>query len=527
VGILSIMLSISVLFGVGMYLQMDLKYCAIYMIAPSLIICAGVFMVISGKNENKEEGEKGESEEKAKGNPFKVTLITNKNSKKFIENINRGVSIFGSSGSGKTEGPIYSLLRHYSQHKFAGIINDYKEGEITEMAYPLFRNSGVEFCVFSINDVNRSVRINPITPENIVTESDVNGVVKTLLLNLTSGNNSDDTAKFFNDAAESLLAGVIWRLKNDYPDKCNLPFVISLLLNPNNLHTKKVPFGKLVNFLQEDNRAALLAGTFLTGTASEKQTAALFSTLANNLRTLASPEIFYLLSANEVNLDVNNNSQRKVICFVNSPGQKETIISPINAMLIEMCFNKMSVHKQDPSFVLLEEAPTIKLAGLGKRVATLRSYGISFVYCIQDKIQGTVQWSGKDYMIKEILANLSTQFFGKVNDPDTALFYEKYFEIIKTDQKSYSSKDTMLGKADKRITKTKKEEKKIKGFEFFKLQAGEFVMFSEGIDTKFRFKYYQNMARTMPAMRRVVSDYELSEIYNEILNSAANFLTNK
>jgi len=39
---------------------------------------------------------------------------------------------------------------------------------------------------------------------------------------------------------------------------------------------------------------------------------------------------------------------------------------------------------------------------------------------------------------KAILSNLSYQFFGKVNDPDTAKYYERFFEIVKDPTKSIS-----------------------------------------------------------------------------------------
>ena len=55
-----------------------------------------------------------------------------------IQNIKRGASIIGSAGSGKTESVVYNFLQHFSKYSFCGVIHDYKNFEITEMAYPLF-----------------------------------------------------------------------------------------------------------------------------------------------------------------------------------------------------------------------------------------------------------------------------------------------------------------------------------------------------------------------------------------------------
>ena len=61
--------------------------------------------------------------------------------------------------------------------------------------------------------------------------------------------------------------------------------------------------------------------------------------------------------------------------------------------------------------------------------ATLRSYGIVTLYVLQDKIQNDMLYGEK--ASKAILGNLSYQFFGKVNNPDTSKYYERFFEIVK------------------------------------------------------------------------------------------------
>jgi len=52
------------------------------------------------------------------------------------------------------------------------------------------------------------------------------------------------------------------------------------------------------------------------------------------------------------------------------------------------------------------------------------------------------------------LNNLSYQFFGKVNDPDTGKYYERFFEIVKNLTQSVSN-ETFLSWED-RITKGEK-----------------------------------------------------------------------
>ena len=89
----------------------------------------------------------------------------------------------------------------------------------------------------------------------------------------------------------------------------------------------------------------------------------------------------------------------------------------------------MSERNQQSAFIMMEEAPTIKLLNMHRIPATLRSYDIATIYVMQDKIQNDMLYGDK--ASKAILSNLSYQFFGKVNDPDTAKYYERFFELVK------------------------------------------------------------------------------------------------
>ena len=91
--------------------------------------------------------------------------------------------------------------------------------------------------------------------------------------------------------------------------------------------------------------------------------------------------------------------------------------------------------------------------------------------------------------IKEITSNLSTQFFGKTNDPETSRFYEGYFGQIKEKTKSVSYRgggnifSTTSGR-----TESEKDVSQVKAIEFFKLKAGQFAFLSDGIGEVVQFR---------------------------------------
>jgi hypothetical protein len=399
---------------------------------------------------------------------------------KFVKNVRRGILIFASAGSGKTESPIYSLLKHFANKDFSGIIYDYKDGELSEIAKPLFADRLKVVC---IHKPYIGLRINPLSERYISDEKDINEVVNVIIDNLGSGKGDN----FFTENATALLSAVILKFHFHHRDMCTIPHIIAFILacdfseqtDSRNLGEQaQATFGKLKKFLLEDKRVAIQGSAFIMGLASEKQTAAVLSTLANALRKMAFPESFWVLSGDDLFLDVNNPEVNSVITILNEP-KADSFLTPIIATIIHTATKQMMVRGRKQSFVLLDEAPTIKLRNMAKIPATMRSFGVAVVYCAQDLAQGFSQY-GRDGF-KEITANLSTQFFGKANDPDTAKFYEGYFELVKEQTKSVqkgaggsffdSTKGTSFGE---------KEVSKVRASTFLKLGVGDFAFLSDG-----------------------------------------------
>lgn len=437
---------------------------------------------------------------------YKVSLRTAQGRIK-LDNIRRGVSIIGSAGSGKTESVVYGFLKHFRKYGFCGVIHDYKDFEITEMAYPLFEDSEIPFKIISFDKIVH--RVNPIAPRYLENEESVNEVSRVLIENLLEQRESGatGTTKFFNDAAEGLIGGLIWKLKTSYPEFCTLPHLIAVY--------QYLDTESLAAFLKTNNTSRAMADAFLSGTDSERQTAGVRSTLANALKRISTRRIFMALSADEVPLNINDPSNPAVVSVVNNP-KYESSYSPIIATIVHTITKQMSVRNSKPSFLLMEEAPTIRLLNMHRIPATLRSYDIATIYVMQDKIQNDMMYGDK--ASKAILSNLSYQFFGKVNDPDTAKYYERFFEIIKNPTKSVS-KAANIFKTDTRITKGEKEVSKRRADVFFRLKQGEFVTFADGNDKKVRFKK-PNIVRGLPEQSSWYSEAKLRANFDRIYNEA-------
>ena len=423
-----------------------------------------------------------------------------------IQNIRRGASVIGAAGSGKTESVVYGFLKHFEKHSFCGVIHDYKDFEITEMAYPLFKDSDIPFYIISFDKIIH--RVNPIAPRYLENEESVNEVSRVLIENLLEQRESGTTGstKFFNDAAEGLIGGLIWKLRTSYPQYCTLPHLIAIY--------QYLDTESLIAFLGTNTTSRAMADAFISGKDSERQTAGVKSTLANALKRISTQRIFMALSADEVPLNINNRNNPAVISVVNNP-KYETAYSPVIATIIHTITKQMSVRNSLPSFLMMEEAPTIRLLNMHRIPATLRSYDIATIYVMQDKIQNDMMYGDK--ASKAILSNLSYQFFGKVNDPDTAKYYERFFEIIKDPTTSISRGHNL--DFDTRITTGEKEIPKIRADVFFRLKQGEFITYADGKDKKVQFQL-QKIQRSLPKGVKEYFTADLEDNFERIYNEA-------
>lgn len=465
----------------------------LYIVVPTLFLGTVLYVFLSD-GPNRKMDKKYQVSFKVKSGKFR------------IDNIKRGVSVIGSAGSGKTESVVYNFLQHFSKHAFCGVIHDYKHFELTEIAYPLFKASKIPFYIVSFDTTYH--RVNPIASRYMENEESVNEVSRVLVENLLEQKEqgSSGTSKFFTDAAEGLIAGLIWKLKTSYPEYCTLPHLMAIY--------QLLDTDSLIAFLESNVTSRAMADAFISGKDSDRQTAGVKSTLANAFKKISTQRIFMALSADEVPLDINSQEKPGVISVVNNP-KYESAYSPIIATIVHTITKQMSVRNAKPSFLMMEEAPTIRLLNMHRIPATLRSYNIATVYVMQDKIQNDMMYGDK--ASKAILSNLSYQFFGKVNDPDTAKYYERFFELIKQPTKSISKSSGLS--LESRITKGEKEVSKRRADIFFRLQQGEFITFADGRDRKVRFKLPQ-IVKQLPKKRSEYSPSELQQNFERVYHDA-------
>ena len=461
--------------------------------APSIMasfILWGLWQLLKGLLSKKKPGE------------FDIEIAT-KAGKKIRFNIVRGVSVSGAAGSGKTASVAAWILHYMGLRSMPGLVYDFKDFELTEQVLGFYRESSIPINIFSPAEPNKTQRLNCLDPKILKRPEDVILMGKTIVSNVLKTEKGGDN--FFTQAAEGAIVGAIIRLKEDFPHFCTFAHLSAIFLSYDT--------DNLVSFIESNANASRQARAFLDSADSEKQMAAVKASLSNAFRVFDMPTLFYALSENEVPLALND-EKPSVLCLVNKPKYVD-IYAPIFSIVTQACLLEMSQRDRKGSYLLLDEAPTLRIPKIERVPATMRSFKIATIYMLQDKIQAANQ-VGADVM-KEILSNLSTIFFGKTNDPDTAKFFESYFPDIKVKQKSISKKSGAFGGGgDARISESEKDEKQHKSQEMFKRKAGEFFVFDQdgnSYDAKIKLPL---MRPEKPKNVNTVTEWELNNNYKSI-----------
>ena len=99
-----------------------------------------------------------------------------------------------------------------------------------------------------------------------------------------------------------------------------MPHAVSLALTDD--------IGKLLEVVSVNDECAGMVASIKAGLKSENQTAGIMATLQNSLAGINTPEIFWVLSGDDLTLDLNNPQEPKFLSIGNDPGLVDTY-SPV------------------------------------------------------------------------------------------------------------------------------------------------------------------------------------------------------
>jgi type IV secretory pathway TraG/TraD family ATPase VirD4 len=401
-----------------------------------------------------------------KGNELEFSI----NGKTDIENPFAGIFICGGAGSGKSKSLIEPLIKEAGRKSYTGVIYDFKFPELAQYAETAYKNSDVTPYYFNFTDLTRSHRINPIAPELMRNESFAREFAFTILANLNPSMISKPD--FWSDNATSLLSAVFWYLREKYPNYCTLPHAISMILQPKTT--------ALLMELSSVPKCADMISPILTAyeNKADDQLAGVISSLQVSLSKINIDELYYLMTANDFSLELNNPESKGILTIGNDPTLSSTY-APIIGLILTSISKQLNRAGKEKSVFMIDEFPTVYIPNVEQLPATARSNKVATILACQDIAQLTDRYGREK--AETVLSNLGNQFYGRTPNPATAKRVSELFGKTDKDVVSYNNEVGVIMNIQKSRTHSTRETDFVKLQEVAQLQTGSFyTILSEG-----------------------------------------------
>ena len=412
-----------------------------------------------------------------------------------IHDIFCGLLVLGGAGAGKTKSITKPTIQNLARLNFSGIIYDYKKFDLSRCAFTQYskQRSNVTLRFVNFFDIRYSNFINPVDPSLLINQAYAQQASLTLINNLMSGSDFSKDP-FFIPTAMSGFSGLLWRLKEDFPNYCTLPHAVAMFLNTD--------YARIAAFIKRNQNASMLGASFVQTADSAKTAANVLATLANALSKLAIPEVFYVLTSSDFSLKLNDKEKPTLLCISNEQSLDE-VYSPIIATIISMALKHMNSDGRQQSTLMADEGMTLKIPNLDNTPATMREYKLATIILTQDLTQaeGVYGRLGMD----KIVANLGSQLYGQVSDPKTA---ERYSKMFGKYEKEFTSRTRRSFESGSQTTSTREVDKYPPQI-FTKLKSGEFLgVFGDANMEEFhdRFKMYSEQEEMIPMIRPNITE---------------------
>ena len=326
----------------------------------------------------------------------------------------------------------------------------------------------LRYYVVNFQDPTLSHRCNPLAPENIPTVAHAEEYARAIVNNLDT--NTIKHREFFSNSAIAWLAALIWFYRNEHPEYCTLPHVINTALHPDYTH--------VISMLEGNPQSADMVRSIATAikNKADKQIAGVIASLQIMVTRINSPEIVWVLTGDDFDMNINDPQHPKLLCLGSDPSLVDTF-GPVVSLIVTVALKQMNRQGKRKSFVLLDEAPTLYIPKFEVIPATARSNKVASVYMAQDIAQMNDMFGREKAEV--IVANLSNQFYGKVSSVQTARMVSEMIgkeEQLITNHSQGSSRGSKGSRNLSYNTSTSAQERLlIKPQEVMQLRPGEFI----------------------------------------------------
>ena len=383
------------------------------------------------------ENESFMQETKLMENEYSVNLPTRFYYKKkwqrgWINVVNpfRATIVLGTPGSGKSFAVVNNYIKQQIEKGYSMYIYDFKFSDLSTIAYNHMMNhqNGYkvkpQFYVINFDDPRRSHRCNPIHPDFMSDISDAYESAYTIMLNLNK-TWVQKQGDFFVESPIILFAAIIWYLRIYKNGKyCTFPHAIELL---NRRYEDVFPI--LTSYPELENYLSPFMDAWQGG--AMEQLAGQIASAKIPLSRMISPQLYWVMSASEFTLDINNPEEPKILCVGNNPGRQNiygAALGLYNSRIVKL-INKKGQLK---SSVIIDELPTIYFKGLDNLIATARSNKVAVCLGFQDFSQLVRDYGDKE--AKVVINTVGNIFSGQVVGETAKTLSERFGKVLQKRQ---------------------------------------------------------------------------------------------
>lgn len=379
------------------------------------------------------ENESFMQETKLMENEYSVNLPTRFYYKKkwqrgWINVVNpfRATIVLGTPGSGKSFAVVNNYIKQQIEKGFSLYCYDFKYPDLSTIAYNHMMNhqNGYkvkpQFYVINFDDPRRSHRCNPIHPDFMSDISDAYESAYTIMLNLNK-TWVQKQGDFFVESPIILFAAIIWYLRIYKNGKyCTFPHAIELL---NRRYEDVFPI--LTSYPELENYLSPFMDAWQGG--AMEQLAGQIASAKIPLSRMISPQLYWVMSASEFTLDINNPEEPKILCVGNNPDRQNiygAALGLYNSRIVKL-INKKGQLK---SSVIIDELPTIYFKGLDNLIATARSNKVAVCLGFQDFSQLVRDYGDKE--AKVVINTVGNIFSGQVVGETAKTLSERFGKVL-------------------------------------------------------------------------------------------------
>lgn len=400
-----------------------------------------------------------------KPKPFSVVIPTHEGGL-VVGNPFRGIFIAGAAGSGKSESIAVPLLYDFIRQGFSGVVYDFKYPALDNDIRSFIEVTGSPVSHFCINfdDPCRTDFINPIQPEYMPNTSYAREYASAIVCNLAR--ESIRNPDFWSRSATDVLTACIWYLREEHPDICDIPHVFAMVGSRGE---------DLLETLQKNIVTAPMVRSVYDAMqrGAENQVAGVLGTLQGIIEQINTPEMMWAFSRPGCPLDINNPERPAVLTVATNPTTVQTL-SPLCSLVITVAAKLMNRPGKAPSFVMLDEAPTVFVPNLEVIPNTGRSNRIATVLMCQDLAQLADGYGDKKADV--LFASCNTHFYGRVASSKTAEVFSRQFGKADTVFTTQSENRSAVSPFKSRGQSEGVQERDIyRPSVFMELEVGEFI----------------------------------------------------